>query len=143
MRRGEAGLTLLEVLVVLAVLSVIAGSAITLVPVTRAGAPLDRAAAALADDLTRAGTGNAVRATGLEIDWSDRGYRIRGGGLDTSRDLPAGVILTATQVPPFKVSTLGYPEALRPLDLTLAAGSKRVALRFDGLSMLEGDDAPN
>lgn len=134
-RHAQSGVTLVEMLVALAIVAVLAGSAVALLPVGRSQAPLDHALRDLSQDLMQVAQTNALTATGFTVEWTDTSYRILAGGTIVSRDLPNGVDLQIKGTSPFVVSSLGVPEDLRPITMTLKARRADRELHFDGLNL--------
>ncbi len=150
-RAGEAGMTLAETLVVLAVIAIAAGAAVTgLLP-----RPADTAgteAVRLAGLLTLAADEALARQQVLELAWTDETYGFRvwsaeGGGwqapaagpLTAERVLPAGLVLSAGQT---DRTVRIAPDGLSPaavIEIT-GNGSRRQVV-FDGLAAVVAEDA--
>lgn len=118
---SERGMTLLEMLIVLAVIAVVSGATVLALTPQRGNAT-----EAAAQQLARAVQSAADRAlvTGRDgaLVADAGGYAIDG----TRHDLPAGIVLAASSAP--------LPVGLdAPFALTLAAGSDRWQVDFDGI----------
>ena len=136
MRRvSDSGLSLIEMLVVLAIVGVMAGAVLTLPQLARGPSPIDTARDQLAQDLRDAASTGALTASAFVMTWTETGYIIRQAGQETRRDLPAGVTLGSQTQPPFAVSHLSIPAGLEPLELTLTSAKARSKFVFDGLSL--------
>ena len=147
-RRGDSGLTLIEMLVVLSILSIAAG-----VLILRFAPPGSRdpgaEAGQLADRLAVAGEAALVSGTLQALVWTRDSYRIDsyqpGTGWqpvsgDAGQALGSGLSLTSDRGDgPFVIAPggLAMPAEFR---LTSAVGVWRVA--FDGLSARVSTDAP-
>ena len=134
-RASDSGVSLIEMLVVLAIVGVMAGAVLTLPQLARSPSPLDSAHDQLAQDLRDAASTGALTASSFVMSWTETGYTIKQAGQETRRDLPAGVTLGAQGQPPFAVSHLSVPAGLEPLKLTLTSARNRADLLFDGLSL--------
>ena len=86
-RQTDTGVTLLEMLIVLTVLAVVTGSALTLLPVR--GPSSSDMLATLADDLDRAAEENILRAAGMMVGWTTDSYRITVGQETITGTLPS------------------------------------------------------
>jgi prepilin-type N-terminal cleavage/methylation domain-containing protein len=143
-RTGDAGLTLAETLVVLAVIAIATGAAITGLLPRRADSAAAEAAR-LADLMTLASDQALARQQVLELVLSDDGYRFRlwsgsegqwlappDGPLSVDRALPRGVALTPESGP----RTVRFaPDGLSSARaITVADGTDRRLVQFDGLA---------
>lgn len=125
---AEAGLTLIEMLVVLAIIGVASGATLlSLAPRRSIGVEVEarRLAATVqqAADATMASDG----PTAIVVDAA--GYRLDGIGAAPRHDLPAGIGLVGAPANPVALA-LGNGAAL---DLTIARGSDAWTVSFDGL----------
>ena len=145
MRRSQAGLTLIEVLVVLAIVAIMSGSAVMVLPRDAAPSGLENAARGLTQDLRNTAEATASRAVPVQFEWTQSSYHLTAGSRTLTRELPAGVVLTADLAAPYLVSAVGVPSRLVPLHLTLSGVQRDIRLQFDGLTVTDltgGVDAP-
>jgi type II secretion system protein H len=150
-RAAESGMTLAETLVVLAVIAIAAGAAVTgLLPRPAASAATE--AARLADLLTLAADEALARQQELELAWTDDGYGFRAwsgasggwqapasGPLAADRVLPDGLVLAAA---PGDRSIRIAPDGLSAaavIEITGDGSRRRVV--FDGLAAVVAEDA--
>lgn len=142
MRQGEAGLTLIEILVVLAILAVVAGSAVFVMPRDAGSASLARVSETLVTDLTRAAQIAAPLARPMTLSWTRTSYSIETGtGLET-RELPSAITLRSALESPFHVTAFGLPAEIDPLVLELSNTQGSLIVQFDGLNAVEVSNAP-
>jgi len=142
MRDQQAGVTLIEILVVLVVIAVASGGAVALLVGDRSAPPLSRAVVMMSQDIERARIANVSRLSGIEMRLTEDGYSIRSGGIETRRDLPGNVRLNGAPAQ-FIVSPLGLPHDLQPLSVALTSGAQTKRLQFDGLTLRDVSGAPN
>ena len=134
MRQAQAGVTLVEMLVVLAVIAVMAGGTLAVLARDRQAAPLARAVATMTADLEQAAARNADRLSGFSVQWAGDGYVIQTGPDALRRDLPRGVVLRGS-AELVAVSALGIPADLQAVTFALSSGAHTTTLQFDGVSV--------
>lgn len=138
--RSELGMTLVEMLIVLAIIGVAAGAvALGIGSATRAPS-VESEARRFATRLEAAADDAMLgdRMVALTVD--DRGYgfaKVASDGLIPKgspkldyHQLPAGVAMTLDQAPPL---VLGVDGLSKPLTATLVNGDQRWTVRYDGL----------
>ncbi len=124
-RTRDLGLTLLETLIVLAVIAIVSGAtALTLAP--RHGNATEVEARVLATTIQAAVDRSIVTGSRDVLVVDDRGYGLRGG---VYHPLPAGTTLAGAGDGDL---SLGFDDGL-PFDLIVSAGSDRWTVSFDGL----------
>ena len=138
-RDAEAGVTLVEVLVVLALVGILAGTVgLRLGERSGAGAAGDRAAELLASRLNAAAEAALLSGRGTAFVWSADGYGLEAGS--AVHALPRGLTLrdeTGATAGRYAIGPDLLPDAGRPLRLRIGAGGP--VLRFDGArAVLEG-----
>jgi general secretion pathway protein H len=130
-RRPEAGVTLIEMMIVLVVIGVATGAAtLGLGAVGRADAPAHEArrlATVIGQGIDDALISGVTRA----VAWDARGYRVGTGG---RHDLPAAVTLTRSDFLP-DAAVLSANAASVPLAFVLTGGGDVWHVDFDGLSV--------
>jgi len=141
-RRGDSGLTLIEMLAVLALIGIMSGLALAVWRPDAPGRRLSAEAQGLAARLALAADEALVTGRPLALRWQSGGYDIvqwdpvtgwqaaRLPGLATAHRLAAGIVIGQADGL-LIVSPQGDGP---PLDLALQAGSKRAVVRFDGLT---------
>ncbi|MDO6413611.1 prepilin-type N-terminal cleavage/methylation domain-containing protein [Sphingomonas sp. BIUV-7] len=143
----EAGLTLVEMLIVLAMIGVMAG-AVVLAVGRSGGGGAQAEARRLATRLALAADETMVTDTPLAIDWDARGYRFlgwNGTAWVASRTpalephkLPAGLSLDAAGAHPLLIGGDGGGATL---DAHLKARDEAWRVRFDGVNATAEPDA--
>ncbi|WP_422825327.1 prepilin-type N-terminal cleavage/methylation domain-containing protein [Thalassococcus sp. BH17M4-6] len=147
-RDGEAGVTLLETLIVLVVIGVLAGGAALSLRATGDARDARQEAALLAARLDIAVEHALIAGTPARLDWDGAGYVFESwdgsdwhshtaAPLGQRHDLQGGLRLIAADGTPRGVVPLrsdGLPAGDGPLVLRIATGDEQVDLRFDGLS---------
>lgn len=141
-RRGEAGLTLVEMLIVLAIVAVMAGAvSIGIGSVTRA--PSAEAEAHRLASRLQAAADDAMlgdRLVAFTVQENGYGFATVGsdGKLSPRTDealgfhrLPGGMVVTLSVAPPV---ILGSDGAGRPLAATIESGTQRWQVTYDGLT---------
>lgn len=147
---SDAGVTLLETLIVLAILGVAVGAAMLALPSGDDDPTTRREAALLEARLEQAADDSLSRLAPARMTWTTSGYRFeewRDGAwaahatpvLAQAHDLPQGIRLTD------EGSVAFSPEVLPPEDGTVAltlTGRLPVTLRFDGFAATIDEAAP-
>ncbi|UWQ23146.1 prepilin-type N-terminal cleavage/methylation domain-containing protein [Jannaschia sp. W003] len=150
-RRPDAGVTLVEVLVVLALVAVVAGAAGLGLSGGTGPDAAAREAQLLAVRLERAGDDALVTGRRAALVWERRGYRFESDGEDgwaphpepalaAFHETAPAVALRGEETAPdreagrYVLARDMVPEGGRPLALLLEGGGARVALRHDGIA---------
>ena len=134
-RGDETGFTLIEMLVVLAIIGVIASATVLGVSAATRGPSVEAEAKRLAADLQTAADTAMVDDQKVAMVWDDKGYAfIRGDGRDASsrHELAAGIRMNmgdAHQPLPIGVDGSGIPAMAG-----LQGSSERWTVAYDGLT---------
>ena len=144
MKRSARGFTLIETLVVLAILGALAGAAVLAVGAADRGALAETEANRLADRLQLAADEALVTGDTLQFEWDEDGYRFllpaASGAewaphpaemLGARYDLPGGLMLAAAEDQPLLVQPDGTGGARV---FTIADDGRQWTVHFDGLS---------
>ena len=127
-RRGaEAGLTLVEMLVVLAIIAVASGAAMLSFGGDGGPRAADAEARKLAIALQRASDDALVASRPASIAWTAEGYAVAGA----ARALPEDVRLSSTATSPARLGGDGVGPSI---EWTLTAGGTARTVRYDGLN---------
>ncbi len=143
-RDPEAGLSLVEVLVVLAIVGVASGAAVLSMSWGRFGAVVEFEARQLAARLQLAADDALLTGVARRLDWDSTSYRIldwspeagvwrneQGGGLSDRHVLAEGLSLAGPQGAP---SFLIAPDAGSRGALVIVSEARSWAVKFDGLT---------
>lgn len=133
----EAGVSLIEVMVVMAVIATMAAAAFAPLRSERFESPLSRSAEDLVAQLDRLSSTALMRGKPFVITPLADGRGLSVSLEDQSIALEDGVRLQIRQSEPFVISKLGIPRTLRPLELTLIGAGGQVEILFDGLTARE------
>lgn len=140
--RGEAGLTLVEILVVLAIIGVMSSIAVIGLGGAGQGASAQAEARRLAASIQRAADDALVADRPLALQWDAEGYSFvrwdpqrrewqpHDADFGARYDLPSEISLVAES----DVLPLRIEEGSAPLALTVKAGSQSWRVDFDGLN---------
>ena len=154
-RAGQAGVTLVEILVVLSIIAITTGAAMLRLGVGRDGDPLSAAATGLALALTAASDAALAGGTDRRLQIGPQGYRIASaasaGNTANAADAASAADaanaadaasaapwhplagLTATVDPVTAAGRLAADGSAAPFQIRLAAGGRSLLVRFDGL----------
>ena len=131
-RKAEAGVTLVEILVVLSIIAITTGAAMLRLGIGRAQDDLTNAAAAMALAVTEAS--DAALASGQDrvLELGPQGYRVGPDGSDPAwRQLSGlGLASAGADAGPWRLSA---DAASTPFGVRLSSDAKSVQVRFDGL----------
>ena len=142
--RREAGLTLVEMLVVLVIIAVIGGAAVLGFGGAAGGATVQAEAQRLAAALERSADEAMVNDATLALSWDDLGYSVvrwnpdakawephHTGELGTRHELPSDVRLASDAAePPLRI---GEQSRTGVAHFTLDSGGRAWRVQFDGL----------
>lgn len=145
-RLAEAGVTLIEMLVVLSLIGVSAGIVSYALPSAAPARTLDQEATLLAARLNIAAERSLTSGAHFRMDWRPTGYAFRewrdgdwqaatGAPLDAPHDLARGAVLSdggGAQRGAITVAPDLMPEAAGVASLWVAAGAMRRAVTFNG-----------
>ncbi|MEO0913169.1 MAG: prepilin-type N-terminal cleavage/methylation domain-containing protein [Pseudomonadota bacterium] len=139
-RQGDAGVTLVEVLTVLAIIGTLAGALTLAVAPPERQSTTDRAAQLLATRLIKAADHALIDPRPFALAWSDRSYVLMIATPEGWASHPAApegetpvpqTLSAGEATSPYIVSAHLVPEATAPLRLTFGGGPH--AVLFDGL----------
>lgn len=140
-RGGEAGLTLIEMMIVLAIIAIAAGSVVLGIGMATRGASAESEARRLATRL-QAAADDAMLGDRLLVftadkkgygfaSWDGKGWAPRTDEALGYHRLPTGMTLILDAPPPIE---LGLEGAGRPLNAVVELGDGRWTVRWDGLT---------
>lgn len=149
---AESGMTLVEILVVLAIIGVAAGATVLGVGAATRAPSAESEARRLAEQIQLAADDAMVTDRTLALEWDERGYRLvalggdgsAGGGRDKGafrrHGLPAGMRLTV--VGATSPAVLGIDGTGVPFTARLANATDRWSIGYDGLKAMARRMAP-
>lgn len=133
-RDGEAGLTLVEVMVALAIVAAMAGLTVMSLSAADRSLRAETEANRLAAKLNAAGDRALISGQPVTVEWDDQSYAVGGGGGDAaaSHALPAGMTLRSE---PRDGTVAILPGATgSAATWSVARGGAAWSVTFDGLS---------
>lgn len=129
-RAGEAGVTLIEVMIVLAVIGVATGAAMLGLGALGRDAAAEQEARRLAAAIGHAVDAALISGTGQVVDWDATGYRIGGG---VRHDLAAGITLARADGVGTALGLSAHADS-PATDFVLRGDAAAWRVAFDGLS---------